>query len=205
MSYLPGKSKTGFNTIFPTQTLPRNNFNTKINPTPLRTAVIPADNSGLTLEMLAEEIRKLFRLVAGLEVELLKVQEQLELVQKDIKAIEKELASIQASVAELQLKVENLESSLKDLTETVTNQGKEIAKLQSDLKTLSEKVEKQESELETLKETVTTQGKTIGENTTAITQLQTDTTLLDIKTNFLDTIRETLLYLNDQDLKNNCL
>ncbi len=197
MSYLPGKSKTGFNTIFPTQTLPRNNFNTKINPTPLRTAVIPADNSGLTLEMLAEEIRKLFRLVAELELELLKVQEQLELVQKDIKAIEKELASIQASIAELQSKVAKLESSLKDLTETVTNQGKEIAKLQSDLKTLSEKVEKQESELETLKGTVTTQGKTIAENSTAITQLQTDTTLLDIKTNFLDTIRETLLFLND--------
>lgn len=190
MSYLSGNSKTGFNTIFPTQTLPRNNFNTKINPTPFRTPVIPADDSGLTLEMLAEEIRKLFRLVANVELELLKVQEQLEITQKDIDAIEKELASIQATIQKLTSDVENIQRSL-------TNQGKQIETLQSDLDSLSTKVKTVESELETLKDTVTTQGKTIAENTTAITQLQTDTTLLDIKTNFLDTIRDTLLFLND--------
>lgn len=197
MPYFTGKSTSGFHTIFPTQTLPRNNFTTKINPTPSRTAVIPIDNSGVTLEMLAEEIRKLFRLVADLELQILKLQEELEISNQNIKLIEEELTKLQTQVADLTSTIEKLQSSLIDLTKTVTDQGKEIAKLQSDLKTLSEKVEKQELELETLKETVTIQGKTIRENTTSITQLQAETTLLDIKTNFLDTIRETLLFLND--------
>ena len=197
MPYFTGKSTSGFHTIFPTQTLPRNNFTTKINPTPLRTAVIPLDNSGVTLEMLAEEIRKLFRLVADLELQILKLQEELEISNQNIKLIEEELTKLQTQVADLTSTIEKLQNSLIDLTKTVTDQGKEIAKSQSDLKTLSEKVEEQQSELETLKETVTTQGKTIRENTTSITQLQAETTLLDIKTNFLDTIRETLLFLND--------
>ena len=217
----PAKSKTGFDTIFPSLTLPRNNFNSKINPTPLRSSVIPVNNSGLTLKILAEEIQKLFRLVAELELEILKVQGELENTQKSITAIEKELTSIQTTIVKLNSDVKTLQSSLTNLTKTVADQGekittlqnsltnltktvadqgKEIAKLQTDLETLTGKLQKQQSELNTLKQTVTAQGETIADNSTAITQLQTDTTLLDVKTNFLDMIRETLSFLNDLNI-----
>lgn len=167
-------SYSGNNIIQPTSTLPRNLFNSRIQPSLVRTPVVEVCDLNAT--KFTKELKKIYENIREIEMEILKLEEQILHNKQDITTLQKTQEELQQKVSDLSEKVTSLETGLKNVESDVSDLQKETMSLQDDVSVL--------------------QSQMI-QITSSIQSLQKETEYLELKTNFVDVIQDALSYLTD--------
>ena len=134
-----------------------------------KTSSLPSNNSQITTTILADELKKLSLHFVQVESKIQKLESNNTTEQADINKLKKDMVKIQTIVESIQTSYEENPDN--------KNLKRLLCWLQEDLNNLEQKV--------------ITQGQDI------VSYFDTRLQLLDIKTNFINTIREALEYLND--------